>query len=152
MIGNPSGFKSEYAIRADRVEATVRLRSFLGRKTIIQELEVVGANITYERALLKSNLGVISDTVKEKVDSNEQVLSKLKRRVQADRVLVDGGRVNLSATLLGGRGLGMGLPRVELRDLGQNEEGITVAELTSEILKVVLESAVGLNSGGGDSP
>ena len=67
------------------------------------------------------------------------------RQASGARVLLDGGRVNLSATLLGGRGVGVRLPRLELRDLGQDEKGIAVMELTSEILKALLEGAVGLS-------
>ena len=144
-VGNPEGFKSSEALVAERVDLTLEWRSLFQSKTIIRDLSVVGAQVTYERDLLRSNLGAISEPVRMKARSKNPVLSKLQRRVHADRVLLDGGRVNLSATLLGGRGVGVRLPRLELRDLGQDEKGITVMELTSEILKALLEGAVGLS-------
>ena len=110
-----------------------------------------GVEVTYERALLNSNLGVLSKTVQSKAKSDDVLVGRLKKRVQADEVRVEGGKVNLTATLLGGRGIGVALPPLRLQNLGQDEQGITVIQLASEILRSLLENVVNLSSSS-DSP
>lgn len=145
-MGNPDGFKTDRSLAIGTLDVEIDWRSLLGQKAVIRELTLSAVEVTYERALLKSNLGVISQMVEEKTRAPEQLAGKLKRRVQADHVDVDGGKVNLSATLLGGRGVSLNLPRLELKDLGQDEKGITVTELASKILKMLLQNAVGLST------
>ena len=145
-VGNPEGFKTSEALVAGQVDLRVEWRSLFREKTVIRELTLSGVEVNYERALLNSNLGVLSKTLKEKMKSSDVLVGRLKKRVQADEVRVDGGKVKLSATLLGGRGVGVGLPELRLQDLGQDAQGITVIELVSEILKSLLENVVNLPS------
>ncbi len=139
-VGNPNGFKSPRALIARQVNLQVEWRSLFASKTVIRSLAINGLEVTYERALLQSNLGVISKTVRSKINSPETLSDRLRRQVQADEVLIAEGKVNLSATLLGGRGVGLSLPEIRMRDLGKDADGITIAELASEILRALLEN------------
>ena len=145
-VGNPDGFKSARALVARQVDLQIEWRSLFKSKTLIRSLSVNGLEVTYERALLESNLGVISKTVRSKTKSPDTLNDRLKRQVQADEVFIAKGKVNLSATLLGGRGVGLSLPEIRLRDLGNDAAGITVAELASEILRALLENISPLSS------
>jgi hypothetical protein len=145
-IGNPDGFKTSQAVSVERVDLQVEWRSLFREKTVIRELSLSGVEVTYERALLSSNLGVLSKTVQSKTKSKEALVGRLKKRVQADEVRVEGGKVKLTATLLGGRGIGVALPPLRLQNLGRDEQGITVVQLASEILKSLLENVVNLSS------
>ena len=147
-IGNPDGFKSARALIARRIDLKLEWKSLFGKKVILRDLSVRGMNVTYERALLRSNLGVISKTVQAKSKAPEKLGDKLKRGIQVDQVSMTDGTVNLSATLLGGRGISVSLPALRLQDLGAEPAGITVAELVSELLRALLENVVTLSSPG----
>ena len=58
-----------------------------------------------------------------------------------DDFLVTGGKINVSATLLGGKSAAVPLPEIHFANLGQGPEGITAADLTEKILTQVLEAA-----------
>ena len=147
-LGNPDGFKSERALLARRINLKLEWGSLFRDKTVLRDLSVQGLDVTCERALLRSNLGVISKTVQSKTKSPDQLSDKLRRGVQADLVSISDGNVNLSATILGGRGISLSLPALQLKNLGADGDGITVAELVSEILRALLENVVTLSSSG----
>ncbi len=145
-IGNPEGFKSARALISKRIDLKLEWKSLFGKKVILRDLSIQGMDVTYERALLRSNLGVISKTVKAKTKDPDKLGEKLRRGVQADRISIADGTVNLSATLLGGRGISLPMPALQLQNLGADPDGITVAELVSEILRALLENVVTLSS------
>lgn len=147
-VGNPDGFKSKQAIRIESLDLRMSLRSLFTDKTVIQGLLMEGVEVTYERALLKSNLGVLSETIKAKTSRGGSGRKGLRRRLQVDEVTIERGRVNMAATLLGGRGVAMNLPKLELSDLGKDEHGITVIELVSKILRSVLDKILSIPSSG----
>ncbi len=145
VVGNPEGFKTKQALSVERMELALEWRSLFSSKTRLHLLDLHALEATYERALLKSNLGVISKTVQAKVKKPEELDKRLKRPLQVDEVILESGRVNATATLLGGRGIGMNLPDLHLKDLGTDPAGITVAELASEILRSIVENAVAVS-------
>ena len=150
-IGNPDGFKSKQAIAIDSLDLRMPLRSLFADKRVIQVLLIEGVEVTYERALLKSNLGVLSETIKAKTSREGSGNKGLRRQLQVDQVTIDRGKVNMAATLLGGRGVTLNLPKLELRDLGQDGRGITVIELVSKILRSVMDKILSLPSSGAPS-
>jgi hypothetical protein len=56
------------------------------------------------------------------------------KKFQVDDIVITGGKVHVSLTVLGCKSATVSLPEIRLRGLGTDPEGITAAELTAKIL------------------
>ena len=59
-----------------------------------------------------------------------------------DHVYVKGGKVNVSATLLGGKSMTVPLPDIHLQDIGKKEKGATPGEVVQSIISALNKAIV----------
>jgi hypothetical protein len=78
----------------------------------------------------------------EKPSATKEEEKAKAKKLQVDDFLISGGKVNVSASMLGGKTATVPLPEIHLTNLGQGPEGITPAELTKKILSAVLDGAL----------
>ena len=136
-IGNPEGFKSPTAIKMGSVGLALEPKSVLGKKVVIRSVRVEAPEITYEAALGGSNIGKILDNLKS-TSSQEKSTGGSKstgsqKGLQVDDFLITGGKIHVSASVLGGSTATLALPEIHLSNLGQGPEGITPAELSTKV-------------------
>jgi len=143
VIGNPEGFKTESAICFEKIHLAIKPMSLLSSKIVVNEVEIIKPEVTFEVGLLESNIGKILDNVnsvlpgdKDKKDKKEEKV-KSGKAVQVDHVFVQDGKIRVSAKILMGAGLPVPLPDIELKDIGKDEE-INGLEVTAQILKSFL--------------
>jgi hypothetical protein len=147
VVGNPPDYKTPEAIRVGEVGVRVVPSSVIGDKVIVRSVKVVGPEITFEGGLTGgNNLSKILENVqgtesKSQPQTKEETKAKT-RKLQVDDFLISGGKVHVSATLLGGKSATVPLPEIRLSNLGQGPEGITPAELVSRVLKEVTEATI----------
>ena len=112
LIGNPEGFKTESAFKMDKIEVVLDTDSITSDTVVINKIDIVAPEVTYELGGSGSNVGAIQNNVdafvkkyagasesKEKTPAKEEGGTKM----VIDHVYVKGGKVNISATLLGGK-------------------------------------------------
>lgn len=145
VIGNPEGYKTESAIRMG--EATLQLapKSLLSDKIVVNKINVVAPEITFEGSLKGSNLTKLLANVEEFTASLASQGSRkggggAGRKLQVDDFRITGAKVNLSMTMLGGKKMSVPLPDIHLENLGAGPEGITAGELIKQVLSVVVQS------------
>ena len=146
VIGNPEGYKTESAIRMG--EATLQLapKSLLTDKIVVNKINVVAPEITFEGSLKGSNLTKLLANVEEFTASlPSQGTGKAggggaSKRLQVDAFSITGAKVNLSMDMLGGKKMSVPLPDIHLENLGAGPEGITAGELVKQVLSVVVQS------------
>lgn len=144
-IGNPKGFfKNEHSIEVEEVLIEVDWHSFFSPKIIVEKLTITGLEIRYERARLKSNLGVLTKTFRSKAKSPNRLPERLKQKIEVKQVLADDGKIHLSATLLR-EGIIIILPTLDLTNLGQDDKGISIAELLGEIFRALSDDVTALS-------
>jgi hypothetical protein len=149
VVGNPEGYKTPSAISVASASLALQPGSLLSDKIVIKSIKVQGPEITYETDLKASNLGKILDNLetstggdKEPTKGPEQPkASKPAKKLQVDEFVIEGGRIHVSVTALGGKSATVPLPPIRLPRMGEGPEGITAAELTKVVLKKVLDSA-----------
>jgi hypothetical protein len=146
VVGNPPDYKTSEAIKVGEVGVSVVPSSMMGDKVIVRSVKVVGPEITFEGSLSGNNLSKILENVqgteaKTQPQTKEETKAKT-RKLQVDDFLISGGKVHMSATLLGGKSATVPLPEIHLTKLGQGPEGITPAELVSKVLKEVTDATV----------
>src|SRR5688572_15501877 len=144
VVGNPEGFKTPEAIRMGSVALALEPKSVLAKKVIVRSVRVEGPEITYEAALGGSNIGKLLDNIKatasqEKTSPTTSTNTGAHKAIQVDEFVITGAKVNVSASVLGGRTATLALPEIRLANLGQGPEGITPAELSVKVFSVLVE-------------
>lgn len=148
-VGNPKGFKGEFAFKVEEARIRIRPSSLFSEKLVIEEIFVSKPQIFYERVDLKrSNISTLSLNVQRFIRerSTRQLASdstysrppgkkdSLPTRVQIGGFLVESGAIHIHSNLLPEGSKSVDLPDIEVEQLGSDEFGITGAEATRRIL------------------
>jgi len=141
VVGNPEGFKTESAIRLGEASLAVDAMSVFSDKVRVKSVNIVGPEITYETAFKGSNLTKLLENVEASAGAGGAESGGASKKLQVDELSITGGKIHLSATLLGGQAMTVPLPDIHLKDLGTGEAGITPAELVQKVMKEVTSSA-----------
>lgn len=144
VIGNPEGYKTPEAIKVGTVSVSIAPASLLQEKKHVRSIRVEAPEITYETDLKGSNLGKLLDNVSGSAEQDQKAPTKKeqtsKTKLQVDDFLISGGKVHVSATMVGSATVP--LPEIHLTKLGEGPDGITPAELSQRVLKAVLDATV----------
>lgn len=153
VVGNPEGFKTPSAINIGSASLALRPGSLLSDKIVIKSIVLEAPQITYEQGLNGNNLSQIRANLAGPPAPNlpepakagkpaEAEAAKAGRKLEVDEVVITGAKLNVSVTALGGRSATGTLPDLRLNALGTGPDGITAAELTKQVLQLVLDSAL----------
>ena len=151
-IGNPAGYKTEYAFQLGGISVELDVKSVTTDKVHIRNVFINAPEIIYEGALGKKNnlsqlqanvasftgAGKDSDT---KADNSESGKSGEGKKVQIDYIKIADGSISVSMDLLQGKALTVPLPTIELRDIGKEKEA-TVSDALKQILAAVNNAAL----------
>jgi hypothetical protein len=160
LIGNPEGFETESAFKMDKIEITLDTGSITSSTVIINEINIQAPDVTYELGSGGSNIAAIQKNVDAYVkkhagasDSKEKSEAKEEGgpKMVIDHVYIKDGKVNISASLLGGKSMTVPLPDIHLKDIGKKQKGATPGEVTKSIIgalnKAILKAVAPLNLG-----
>jgi len=155
VIGNPDGYKTPNAISVGLAEVSVDIGSALSDKIIIHKIHVESPEITFEGGLSGNNLSKIVDNLNETAQSLQgsgasganaaapaPAGTKQAKKLEVDDFLITGAKVHVSLTDLGGKEMDLPIPDIHLTDLGKGSDGLTPAELVSQVIKAVSNSTL----------
>lgn len=137
VVGNPDGFKTDYAIRLGSVALDLQPMSLLSDKIVVEELVIDGPELIYETKLTSANIGRILKNVESYIGSGKPTEAKPEAASKAFEVRlikVTNGRVTVASKLLDGEQLVVNLPPIEIRDIGTGPEGATLADVVKRTL------------------
>lgn len=131
-VGNPAGFSTAKALTLGEVRLAVDPSTLTSDVVRIKELSIEAPNITYERGAKGDNLTAIQKHIesrlpKSKGGEGSKSSDAPQRKFIVDRVVVKNGKVNY------GSAVSLGMPDIQLRDLGKKTNGATAAQLVDEI-------------------
>jgi hypothetical protein len=157
VLGNPQGFKTPAAISVGTANLAIEPRSLFDNKVIIRDITVDGPEITFETDLTAVNLKKIlsnvedttgSDAKPSSSDTNQPAPSKPAeagegKKLEVDNFLIKNAKVHVSvnAPVIGQQTANVNIPEIHLTNMGTNAEGITAAQLSKEVLKVIVEKS-----------
>jgi len=150
VVGNPEGFKTDSAFKLGKVHVDLVPSSLFKDRIIINDVQVIGPEITYEVAPVKltSNIGAIQKNVESflpasdgKEEKKEEKPSKPGKKIQINHVIVSDGKINVSATFAGGQALPIPLPNIEMNDIGKEKE-VNGLEASAAVLNKTLGSVI----------
>lgn len=151
-IGNPKGYKSKNMFYLKELDAKLNISSLTGDTIIIDSIVIDNPEITYEmKTLTKSNITEILDNVKSntaKSSSESKPADSAKqnkgegKKVIIKSLTVSNGQIN--AVLGAGTmkaPVKVALPTIQMKNIGQQKKGASVAETISTVLTKILQTA-----------
>lgn len=143
VMGNPEGFKSTNSVQVGSVAVRLEPGSLLAEKMIVRSVRVEAPEITYEAAFGGSNIGKILENIQAMASQGKTTPEQpgSKKALQVDEFVISGAKLNVTASVLGGKTATLPLPDIKLANLGQGPEGITAAELSALAFAEIVEAA-----------
>ena len=152
-LGNPKGFKSPQAMRVKTVYVNVDEKSITGDTIIIDKVEVVGPEITYEKTGRTDNFKTILNNVNSSARTSKSSKNQATKEGQGKKLMIRNfiikdGKVDLDMSMYGGSSLSASasLPDIHLKDVGKQKGGASPAEVANiifaELYKKITSPAV----------
>ncbi len=149
VLGNPAGYKGDFAIKVGKVDLGVQPASVFGDKVHITHLRVEAPEIAIEGGPKNNNLTKIMDNVEAATGGAGSSPAKpagpsqgAARKLQVDDFVLTGGKVHVSTLLTGGQPVTLPLPDIHFTNLGEGPDGITAGELTRKILGEITSETI----------
>ena len=151
LIKNPEGYETAYAFSFPNIQIEVDRSSVLTETIIVEEVLIVGPDITFEGSLSGSNLSDILDNVKRNTRSRSDDEAEEKegtheeaseRDVHVKKVSVKDAKITLS--LFGGPSetIQVPLPDFELRDIGNPSGGTSLQQVSAKIFEAMYAAII----------
>lgn len=125
FIGNPEGFRGEYAVRLDTIQAVLDTGTLSDDVVVIQKIEVVAPEILYERTKGTDNLQTLIQNVRKTTGlENRNTAGQTDERQKSSRVMINeliirDARVSMSLPGIN-KTVGLTLPEIRLHDIGKD--------------------------------
>jgi len=138
-VGNPQGFKSDYAFKVGKVDVQLDIDSILSDIIRIKEIRIDGADLIYEISTKGNNISKIQKNIEAYTASLGLAASESESEAKfiVDHIYINGTKVKLSSDLLGGKGAGLALPDIHLKNIGTVDKGATAGEVGTAIFGAV---------------
>ncbi|MBC8414356.1 MAG: hypothetical protein ISR96_08080 [Nitrospira sp.] len=145
LIGNPEGFKTDYAFRLNEIRIALDVKSIFSDKIIINEIYINAPDITYEKGGKGDNIKTILANVRSLAGSSggtskgKQVKAEAgkDKKIQIGLFTLKNGKVNISVAALNGETISTDLPDITLRNIGKDKDGTTMAKVMEQVLAEV---------------
>lgn len=147
-LGNPSGFKTPNAIALGEATVVLDLTTLTSNTIVIKQVTIAAPQVTYELGDGGANIDVIRRNVESFAGKsgsgssnagtkNSGSAKKDEKKVVIENLVIQDGKVGVSAALLQGRTLSVPLPSIRLQNIGKDKGGATPAEVAEKILQEV---------------
>ena len=142
FLGNPTGFKSPSAMKVGSIHVDVDEGSLTKDTIIINKVEVVGPEITYEKRGKSDNFKSILNNVQKNVPQGKTAKKEPAKEGSGKQLIINDfivkkGKVNLAVDIPGGvlgdQEIKADLPDIHLKDIGKKKGGASPAEVAQEI-------------------
>ncbi len=144
-LNNPEGFKSRRAIKAESILLYTDRNTFImGNPLIINKIEVVAPEITYEKAEGTDNFRTILNNIKGAVSSKDRSSRGLRNGEKRKKILIKDfvlkdSKMGIVIPLMAGTTISVPLPDIHIQNLGMNKEAVTPGEAFREAFMVLYE-------------
>ncbi|HBC88194.1 MAG TPA: hypothetical protein DCZ94_14685 [Lentisphaeria bacterium] len=156
IIGNPEGYKTEYAFKLVELLVEVNMDTIFSKKLEIDEIKVNGVHVVYEAGIASSNIGDINANVskfagagkaKEKAEKPAKEAKGEGRKIQVNDFYFNGAQLSLSAVLLQGVTTTIPINDIHLQGIGKNDEGVLIGDAADQIFGAVYREIGEASSG-----
>jgi hypothetical protein len=133
-VRNPEGYDTEHVFFCESIKVDLKPKTIFDDKTVINQINIRGAEITFEGGLQKNNIQVILENIEKNLEKfSKEEDSGVNKKLQIDELLTTETKLNLSLPLMGSKTISTSLPDIQLRDLGTGSDGITAGEFIRRV-------------------
>lgn len=134
VIGPPEGYKEDI-FNLTKFNLEFEFNSIFSDTIVINDITIEDPVVVYELKGLKSNISKLMDrfAVEEK-EKEEKEKASSEKKIIIKHFKFSGGKVKIASSTLGGAGLPLPLPVIELNGIGEKSGGVTGIEATGEII------------------
>ena len=144
-VGNPEGYKSENIFALGQIDLKVNTRSVFSDKIIIDHIIIKRPAMSYEKKLTTSNLKKLLENIEQftgpssepEAETAEEEKAGTKKQVIIKKLLIEDGTIYVGAL---GIGQTVPLPRIEMENIGEDGNEMTMPEVIDLVLSKVLQS------------
>ena len=144
-VGNPEGYKSENIFALGQIDLKVNTRSVFSDKIIIDHIIIKRPAMSYEKKLTTSNLKKLLENIEQftgpssepEAETAEEEKAGTKKQVVIKKLLIEDGTIYVGAL---GIGQTIPLPRIEMENIGEDGNEMTMPEVIDLVLSQVLQS------------
>lgn len=159
VIGNPEGFNTPSAMELNDFKLNIKMSSLFSKAVVIEQILIDAPQITYEKSLKSSNLSTLQANLAPKdaapktetVPAKEPAEKKAAKKVIIEDFQLNGAKVNVTITALGGKKMTLPLPDIKMKDIGKDSGGASPAEVISETFDSITKAVVEAASSVGDA-
>lgn len=140
-IGNPEGFDTEEAFSLGEIHFTVDQDSLATDIIVLKTLTIVAPEVTLERGAGGSNLDRLQENISSylgSADDEVDIEQSPKNIIIRDILITDG---KLRYGLLGSKTLDLALPEIRLANLGEEGQGLSMAQAGAKIIGAISRGA-----------
>jgi uncharacterized protein involved in outer membrane biogenesis len=144
-IANPSGFSAPVFMELGHGDVSVSLGSLMDDTVKVPQVRLSGIRVNLEQSGKKNNVEPILARTKslagQKGSSAAQPAEDGGKKFIIEYFSLDDVQVNANLELLGQTSkVNLTLPKIELRNLGAEEQGLPMAELVQKVVQAVLSA------------
>jgi len=140
FLGNPAGFKTPNAMKVGSVLVNVDEKSLTSNTIVIDRIEVIAPEITYEKKGQIDNFNTILKNITKTSSSGKDATKEPEKQGTEKKLIirdfiVKQGKVNLELSVygIGDKQISATLPDIHLKDIGKNKNGASPAEAFREV-------------------
>lgn len=140
VVGNPRGFRTPYAFKADDIEVVIDVASLTRDVVVVKKIAVLAPDVIYEQSDKSTNFDKLQKNINDSLGLDQETPTGRKpRKLIVEDFSVRHARAQGSSAYLAGKSLEVELPDIQLRDIGKVQGGVTPAELGQIISKAVTQ-------------
>ena len=148
-IANPAGFSAQQFLELGHANMAVSLNSLLSDTVMIPQVALSGIRVNLEQKGANNNISPLLERARSLAgdDGKPTETSAPASKADAKKFIVkdfslDDVQVNANLEALGqNSSLNLVLPKIELRNLGDKQGGLTMPELIEKVVQVILATA-----------
>ena len=151
-VANTKDFKTPSAFKLGEISLALDTGTVTSKTVVVKEVVVAAPQVTYE---LNNTGGSNIDAIRRNIDSfvkqyggasgGAQPAAKSdpanETKLVINNLYVRGGKVDVSASMLGGQTMSVPLPEIHLTDIGKAKGGATPAEVADQLIGAITSSA-----------
>ncbi len=148
-IANPAGFSAQQFLVLGHANMAVSLNSLLSDTVTIPQIAISGIRVNLEQKGDKNNINPLLERARSLAGEGGKTTDDPAPAVKEDAkkfivtyFSLDDVQVNANLEVLGqNSSLNLVLPKIELRNLGDEQGGLTMPELIEKVVQVILATA-----------
>jgi hypothetical protein len=144
FLGNPIGFKTPSAVKVGSVLVNVDEKSLSSDTIVVDRIEVISPEITYEKIGKNDNFNTILKNITQATDSEKGSKQESEKEGAGKKLIIRNfivkkGTVNLDLSVyeIGDKQISTALPDIHLKDIGKEKNGASPAEAFKEVFSAL---------------